>query len=205
MSFKSNHTGMIIVRRIKEGGPAERLGIREGDTIVALDGEQLQNMYSDKKELSRLMLGYAGSQVQVTLQRKGQTKIENMVLTRGRDREEDESGNRVMTPVAPQESWASDESFASINKVGLGLTFVKPDGQPGVVVKRVKEGGAAAASGRLFPGDRVMQIDGEDLLHMTSKVLTNLVMGPEGSVAHLKVRRVDGAYEYVPGSSCSGF
>jgi len=42
-----------------------------------------------------------------------------------------------------------------------------------------------------------MQIDGEDLLHMTSKVLTNLVMGPEGSVAHLKVRRVDGAYEYV--------
>ena len=50
-----------------------------------------------------------------------------------------------------------------------------------------------------------MQIDGEDLLHMTSKVLTNLVMGPEGSVAHLKVRRVDGAYEYVPGSSCSGF
>jgi C-terminal processing protease CtpA/Prc len=197
MSFKSNHTGMIIVRRIKEGGPAERLGIREGDTIVALDGVQLQNMYSDKKELSRLMLGYAGSQVQVTLQRKGQTKIENMVLTRGRDREESESGNRVITPVAPQESWASDESFASINKVGLGLTFVKPDGQPGVLVKRVKEGGAAAASGRLFPGDRVMQIDDEDLLHMTSKVLTNLVMGPEGSVAHLKVRRVDGAYEYV--------
>jgi len=195
MSFKSNHTGMIIVRRIKEGGPAARLGIREGDTIVALDGVQLQNMYSDKKELSRLMLGYAGSQVQVTLQRKGQTKIENMVLTRGR--EEDECGSGVMTPVAPQESWASDQSFASINKVGLGLTFVKPDGQPGVVVKRVKEGGAAAASGRLFPGDRVMQIDGEDLLDMTSKVLTNLVMGPEGSAAHLRVRRVDGAYEHV--------
>ena len=51
-------------------------------------------------------------------------------------------------PVAPQESWTSDESFASVNKVGLALTFVKPDRQPGVVVKRVKEGGAAAASGR---------------------------------------------------------
>ena len=119
-----------------------------------------------------------------------------MVLTRGRVREQGEYGKRVMAPVAPQESWASD-SFASSNKVGLGLTFVKPDGQPGVVVKRVKEGGAAAASGRLFPGDRVMQIDGEDLLHMTSKVLTNLVMGPEGSVARLRVKRVEGAYEDV--------
>ena len=196
MSFKSNHTGMIIVRRVKEGGPAEHLGINEGDTVVALDGVQLQNMYSDKKELSRLMLGYAGSQVEITWQRKGQTKIETMVLTRGRVREQGEYGKRVMAPVAPQESWASD-SFASSNKVGLGLTFVKPDGQPGVVVKRVKEGGAAAASGRLFPGDRVMQIDGEDLLHMTSKVLTNLVMGPEGSVARLRVKRVEGAYEDV--------
>ena len=27
MSFKSNHTGMIIVRHIKEGGPAERLRV----------------------------------------------------------------------------------------------------------------------------------------------------------------------------------
>jgi hypothetical protein len=102
-------------------------------------------------------------------------------------------------PVAPQESWTSDESFASVNKVGLGLTFVKPDRQPGVVVKRVKK------EVRQPPAEGVMQIDGEDLLHMTSKVLTNLVMGPEGSVAHLKVRRVDCAYEYVPGSSCSGF
>ena len=191
MSFKNNHTGMIIVRRVKEGGPAERLGIREGDTIVALDGFQLQNMYSDKKELSRLMLGYSGSQVTVTLQRKGHTKIEEALLTRGHKRDE------AMASITPQESWKSDQSSGSVSKAGLGLTFVKPDGQPGVVVKRVKGGGAAAATGNLSPGDRVLQIDGAQLLQVTSKILTNLVMGPEGSIANLEVRRRDGSIDHV--------
>jgi len=36
--------------------------------------------------------------------------------------------------------------------VGLGLTFVRPDEQPGVVIKRVKEGGAAEATGQVVPG-----------------------------------------------------
>ena len=90
-----------------------------------------------------------------------------------------------------------DLSTFDLNKVGLGLIFVKPDGQPDVVVKRVKEGGAAAATGKLSPGDRVMQIDGEELLQVTAGVLTNLCMGHEGSIANLKVRKSDGTMEYV--------
>jgi C-terminal processing protease CtpA/Prc len=195
MSFKSDSFGRIVVRRVKEGGPAARLGIREGDTIVALDDQQLQNMYSDKKELSRLMLGYPGSRVTVEFQRKGQTKVETTVLTRGRDG--DDTVGSATSLIAPQDSWMSDQSVGSGNKAGLGLTFVKPDGQPGVLVKRVKQGGAAAATGKLFPGDRVMQIDGQDLLQVTSRVLTSLVMGPEGSVSRLKVIRPDGSLDDV--------
>ena len=199
MSFKNNHTGMIVVRRVKECGPAERVGIVEGDIIVALDGHQLQNMYSDKKQLSRLMLGHPGSEVKVTLQRKGQTKIEQVLLQRG-DGQQSASSQRMMGVgaegcVAPQESWMSDQGASADVKLGLGLTFVKPDGQPGVVVKRVKEGGGAAACGKIFPGDRVMRIDDHDLVQVNSKLLSSLVMGFEGSVARLRIQRLGGAVE----------
>ncbi len=40
--------------------------------------------------------------------------------------------------------------------VGVGLTFHRPDGRGGVVVKRVKERGAAAADGRVVAGDRLL-------------------------------------------------
>eukprot|EP00961_Rhodomonas_salina_P008780 119566-Rhodomonas_salina.1 len=49
---------------------------------------------------------------------------------------------------------AAQVSRAPVQKAGLGLTFLKPDGAPGVVIKRVKEGGAAEATGRIVPGDR---------------------------------------------------
>jgi hypothetical protein len=40
--------------------------------------------------------------------------------------------------------------------VGVGLTFHRPDGRGGVLVKRVKERGAAAADGRVVAGDRLL-------------------------------------------------
>lgn len=78
-------------------------------------------------------------------------------------------------------------SRAPVAKAGLGLTFVKPDGAPGVVIKRVKEGGAAEATQRIFPGDRVMEIDDTQLVEVSSKMLSSVVMGPDGSHATLKV------------------
>eukprot|EP00961_Rhodomonas_salina_P026904 363781-Rhodomonas_salina.1 len=40
MTFKSSSsTGMLIVRRVKEGGPAEAAGIEVDDTIVSIDGQ----------------------------------------------------------------------------------------------------------------------------------------------------------------------
>jgi hypothetical protein len=44
---------------------------------------QLQNM--DKRELARVMLGPAGTEVKVQLQRKKQTRIETLMLVRGSD------------------------------------------------------------------------------------------------------------------------
>lgn len=59
---------------------------------------QLQNL--DKKELSRLMLGPAGSKVSLSFQRKHQTKIETVTLWRGSDNDQQ--------PVSSELSWRSE-------------------------------------------------------------------------------------------------
>jgi len=112
MTFKqSASTGMLHVKRVKEGGAAERVDIRAGDVILSLDGQvtspalsqlfcahhfrepgivfvifsldgqALQNM--EKKALSRLMLGPPGSAVEVGMQRKDATRVDSLTLIRG--------------------------------------------------------------------------------------------------------------------------
>ena len=140
MTFKqSASTGMLHVKRVKEDGAAERVDIRAGDVILSLDGQALQNM--EKKALSRLMLGPPGSAVEVGMQRKDATRVHTLTLIRGDG------------VVASEASWRSEAPpIRGNDKVGLGLTFVRPDEQPGVVIKRVKEGGAAEATGQVMPG-----------------------------------------------------
>jgi hypothetical protein len=44
-------------------------------------------------------------------------------------------------------------------KCGIGITFRNPDGRKGRVIKRIKETGPAAQSGRIKVGDRVLAVD----------------------------------------------
>ena len=50
-----------------------------------------------------------------------------------------------------------------VEKMGIGLTFLKPDKDSGgLPVKRIKDDGAAASS-TITPGDIVMSIDGANM------------------------------------------
>jgi len=81
MTFRqSSATGMLEVRRVKEGGAALAAGIREGDVIVALDRQPLQRL--TRPAIARLMLGPAGSVVELQLQRAGSGRAETLVLER---------------------------------------------------------------------------------------------------------------------------
>jgi len=84
------------------------------------------------------------------------------------------------------------ESSASSRKktlVGLGLTFGKPDGKPGKVIKRIKEDSAAAPSD-LKVGDRVISIDGVPLSNITSTwKIWELIQGRPGTSSTLVVER----------------
>jgi C-terminal processing protease CtpA/Prc len=88
---------------------------------------------------------------------------------------------------------AADEAVrrAPGRQAGIGLTFLKaaPGGLP---VKRVKEGGAAAAEGSIRPGELVVSIDGAELAALDKQALARAMMGPEGSAAALMVAPAGG-------------
>ena len=83
---------------------------------------------------------------------------------------------------------ARKEPLARVPMVGLGITFYKNDGRPGLQVKRIKD-----TSAGLEPGDRVMSINGHPLqASLSTQNLARHVLGPVGSVALLTVRKAAG-------------
>jgi carboxyl-terminal processing protease len=63
--------GYIHLVRVEAGGPAEEAGLLPGDTLTAVDG---QNIYQlDIDTVKDMVRGESGTQVQLTVQRDGQT------------------------------------------------------------------------------------------------------------------------------------
>mmetsp|Transcript_34253 Transcript_34253/g.53437 ORF Transcript_34253/g.53437 Transcript_34253/m.53437 type:complete len:702 (+) Transcript_34253:264-2369(+) len=78
-------------------------------------------------------------------------------------------------------------------KCGLGLTLRNPDDKPGIVIKRVKEGGPAAVSAKIVAGDRLMAVDKVALSqNMSGEEIAGLIVGRKGSVVTLQVKKQGG-------------
>ncbi len=60
-----------LVAEAQSGGPAAKAGIRRGDTIIAINGEQVK----DARDVSRRIANVApGSKVSLTVLREGRTR-----------------------------------------------------------------------------------------------------------------------------------
>jgi carboxyl-terminal processing protease len=70
----------LVVLEVFEGSPSDRAGLRAGDTIVAVDGEQVSSEGRDRV-ISRLR-GPSGSPVSVTVVRIGTPEPLELVMTR---------------------------------------------------------------------------------------------------------------------------
>jgi carboxyl-terminal processing protease len=64
--------GALQILRVIPGSPAERSGLRSGDTIVAVDGRATSDMNSD--QAANLLQGKEGTTVDVTLASPGQSR-----------------------------------------------------------------------------------------------------------------------------------
>jgi carboxyl-terminal processing protease len=74
--------GGIQIIRVFEGGPAEQAGVRAGDLIVVVDGQDITQMTLGEGLL--LVRGPAGSQVRLTLLRGEEPEVIEVTLTRAR-------------------------------------------------------------------------------------------------------------------------
>jgi serine protease Do len=137
-----------IVREPASDGPAGAAGVKSGDIITQVDGDQID----DALDLSRTIAGKApGSDVELTIWRDGaETKL-TVKLT-------ELAEQAAPAPDAPVPPAAIPESTSS-----LGMTLVpNGDGSGGLLVQDVEADSTAAQRG-LAVGDVLLEIDNKPL------------------------------------------
>ena len=143
-----------FVESVEPGKPADKAGVRPGDTIVRVDSVPVKD--------TRDLIGYVsgkppGSTVKITVIRDGKEQTLNAALAERRDEtvESDET-----------EKMASDDSREKIGITVQELTpqmrqtqRIKPEVN-GLVVVRVKEV-SPAADAQIFEGDVITEVNGQ--------------------------------------------
>ncbi|SFV36549.1 serine protease Do [Devosia crocina] len=137
-----------IVREPASDGPAGEAGVRSGDIITSVDGEQID----DALDLSRTIAGKApGSTVELKIWRDGAETTLNVTLT-------ELNQEAAETPDAPVPPANVPESTSS-----LGMTLVpNGDGSGGLLIQSIEADSTAAQRG-LAVGDVLLEIDNKPI------------------------------------------
>ena len=144
----------VIVNNVESGGPADRAGIKRGDVITVINGNQID----DANSLRNLIASAGpGADVDIIVLRDGreqQLKVKLGELT-------NQTAGRPVSSAEPNGNSKEDE------QLGMAVTPMTPDlaarlgmrrDAGGLVITDVGPSGAAADAG-LQPGDVIEQID----------------------------------------------
>jgi serine protease Do len=161
-----------LVEQVEPGSGAEKAGIKSGDVIVAVDGQNVTH----SEDLPRMIAPHhPGSQVKLGILRD--RKNRDLTVTLGTLKEEHERAESRSEP--------SSEPGATPSS-SLGIAVSDEDGQ--VVVRRVVPEGPA--DGKLRPGDVIEEI-GHQPVTRASEVASKVQASPGDKPVLLKVRRGD--------------
>ncbi|WIY53690.1 Do family serine endopeptidase [Devosia sp. YIM 151766] len=171
-----------IVREPTEDGPAGEAGVKSGDIILKVDGDQID----DALDLSRTIASKApNSTVELTLWRDGAETTISVQLT-----QLDETAQA--TPQSPTPPQTLPEATTS-----LGLTLVpNGDGSGGLLVQDVEDGSAAAQRG-IATGDVVLEVDNKPV--QTAGDFEQAIAGVESKGLNTALVRVarDGEARFI--------
>jgi len=142
-----------IVADVTEDSPALAAGVKQGDTILQIDGKDV----SDSRDLSRKVAGIKpGDAVPLTVIRDGKTmNLEVKIGTMPDD-----------PKMAAKDG--KDAGDKSVSLANLGLKVAPAQDGPGVTVTEVEPGSAAAERG-LKVGDTILEVAGTEV-HAPSDV-----------------------------------
>ncbi len=138
-----DHAHGALVEDVEQGSPAEKGGIRSGDVIVAVDGQDVPH----SEDLPRLVARHVpGSQVKLAVVHDRQKRDVDITLAALKE-EGEHADSSPQTPNAGP----ADRSSA------LGIGVAEEDGH--VVVARVA--GDGPSDGKLRPGDVIEEVGGQ--------------------------------------------
>jgi serine protease Do len=182
-ALKLRTTQGALVAQVTPGGPADKAGIKQGDVIVAFNGQPI----SDSTELRNMVAQMApGTSLKITLMRNGSEKQVTAVL-----------GERPKSQAkaAPREEQPKETMS---KKLGLSVQILTPDiaqqlgykGEQGVVVTDIVPGSAADDAG-LARGDLIKEVNRVEIRTVNDfeKAVRSL---KNGDAAALLVRRGQG-------------
>lgn len=168
------------VTKVVKGGPSDKEGVKSGDRIIEVDGENIAGIGITKPEVSERILGVGGSTVSITVLRDGAEQ--EISIERGDIEEIEETGQKA--------DETSDNKFA-----GIGILFdIRQDTAR---VTKVMENGPSSALG-FIPGDRIIRINGENIAGegITEKEISELLSGEEGSFVTISIIGDEGENEF---------
>jgi serine protease Do len=139
----------VLVSNVEKGSPAARAGIRRGDVIVALNGEQVA---STRKLRNRIAAAGPGKTVALEVMREGKRRTLSVVLA--------ELPDSVAGPVddAPATGALEGVAVGALDSRIRRQLSIPKDVTRGVVVTAVAPGSPALAAG-LRPGDVIVELD----------------------------------------------
>lgn len=83
IQFNLLHDSIIVVEPIA-GGPSEKAGLRAGDRIIEIDGENVAGKGISTSGVRTRLMGMRGTKVNIRIFRKGEPRILDFTLTRDR-------------------------------------------------------------------------------------------------------------------------
>jgi serine protease Do len=167
-----DHPHGALVEQVEPGTPAEKAGLKTGDVIVGVDGQDV----SHAEDLPRMVARHApGTQVKVTFLRDKQKHDVQISLAALSDEDKTSSESEQGPNVSPGEKSSA-----------LGIGVGEEDGH--VVVQRVAPDGPS--DGKLRPGDVIEEVDHQAVTG-AGDLAAKVKAAPTNRPLLLRVRRGD--------------
>ncbi|MCK4244657.1 MAG: PDZ domain-containing protein [Candidatus Omnitrophica bacterium] len=180
ISLSMKERGLTITN-VSPGQPADKVGLKPGDRIVAIEGKSIR--YTGLSEAIKKMAGQAGIPLDLTITRK-------VRIVRGGYKKIKADPSLVL-PVVKEEEIA-----------GIGVQIVLTSKGPKVVNVLYR---SPAEKAGLKRGDLLVRIDEKPVRGLSSKESTKLLKGEVGSIVQTAIERdISLIRQKIPGKNFAG-
>ncbi|XP_056617919.1 multiple PDZ domain protein isoform X3 [Triplophysa dalaica] len=157
----------IFIQEIQAGSVAYSGKLKEGDQILAINGQPLDQSVSHQQAIA--ILQRASDHVRITVARGPVPQLSSPVVSRT------PSAASTLSAHSSAIHWTHVETIELVND-GTGLGFGIVGGKTtGVIVKTIVPGGIADQDGRLRSGDHILRIGDTDLYGLSSEQVAQVL------------------------------